>query len=623
MSEVTVITSTEVVRKLALLIASFLALSFAHAVLVPIFEGPDEVDNLTYIRYIDHEGHLVTPATEMTYELEHLSRGLLPPLWFLTMLPVYQALDCDQWAPAPVLSQDFLRSTTAQQATARAGGTEDDLLDTPLSRLFYRHGGDEAEGLGTFEGATGSVRILRMTSALWGALALLASWLTLRRVLGCGHRALWFTALLAWTPQLQFLSGNLTMDLTVAALGTLALWAMVEWIAGEGEPWRWGLLAGLFTGLCALTKLNGLVLIPVMVLAVLLASRQGRLSGKSLWISGLALGLVAGPYFFSSWAESGHPLWMWHYQGLSDYHNPPGFEPAVWNATGIWTYLQTIFLSWFADFGWMSVWFDAWISLPVMGVMILASAVGSYGILRRLRGNSMGARAASTVESRRAAATVFLFLAAVAIQLAELWFNLSFSQPQGRHLYPFLVAVIFPVGLGLERMRLLKPFALLSLALSLAAFPMLVDRLRPAGWNKAPGIAVTDMGRAPQPEILNTYASVRWLVDGDVSLSWPIAASDAVSGGPAPTLYWQTRPGFWYEAYLGLDNRDLQDLPWTESGILVRATSYFKEPLGGVFSIPEGFWQGLSPGQELSIQIVELTSAGEATGYSFRRRILR
>ena len=256
MSEATNTESAGVVRKLALLIASFLALAFAHAVLIPIFEGPDEVDNLTYIRYIDLEGHLVSPATEMTYELEHLSRGISPPLWFLMMLPIYQALDCDQWAPAPVLSPDFLRSSAAQQALAQAGGTVDDLLDAPFSRLLYRHGGDEAADLGTFEGATGSVRILRMTSALWGALALLASWLTLRRVLGCDHRALWFTALLAWTPQLQFLSGNLTMDLTVAALGTLALWAMVEWIAGEGEPWRWGLLAGLFTGLCALSKLN-------------------------------------------------------------------------------------------------------------------------------------------------------------------------------------------------------------------------------------------------------------------------------------------------------------------------------------------------------------------------------
>ena len=610
-------------RLLAGLVASFLALSFTHALMVPIFEGPDEPDNLTYIRYIDHEGHLVTPSTEMTYELEHLSRGLLPPLWFLATLPTYRALDCNTWVPTPVMSRDFLRNRHAQEAASAAGTSVEELLDAPMSRLFYRHGGDEASSQGIFEGAVGSFRLLRMTTALWGALALLASWLTLRRAFGCDRRALWFTALLAWTPQLQFLSGTLTMDLTVAAFGCLALWAMVEWIAGESSSWRWSMLAGLCVGLCALTKLNGLVLLPVFGLAALLAQRQGRANLATMGLSLASLLAVAGPYYISSWFESGHPLWMWHYQGISAYHNPTGLEPAVWNALGLWNYAQTLFLSWFADFGWMAVWFEGWISYPVMGLMLISGALGSLGLLRSLRSAFRWGGGDEGALDRRSAAMVFLFLTAVTIQLAELWFNLRFSQPQGRHLYPFLVAVIFPVGLGLERLRLLRPFAILSLVLSLAAFPMLVGRLRPEGWNEAPGIAATNAERAPMPEVLATNTTVRWLVDGAPSLSWPVAPSDAASGGPSPTLSWQTRPAHVYEVYLGIDNRDLIDLPWSESGILMRATAYVGAAIGGDFPIPEDFWQQLELGQELSFQVVELTPAGETAGYSIRRRILR
>ena len=320
---------------------------------------------------------------------------------------------------------------------------------------------------------------------------------------------------------------------------------------------------------------------------------------------------------------------MWHYQVTSTYHNPDGFEAVAWSGTRIWQYFQTIFLTWFADFGWASVWFPGWISFPVMGVMAAGGLHGSMLVVRRARlalsrseGQDRGS-ALGDSEHRRASAFAFLLAAAITIQLAEIWFNLHIPQPQGRHLYPFLVAVIFPVALGLERLRLLKPVALVSLVLSIAAFPMLVGRLRPVGWNQSPGMVMTDVDRKPRPFIRADEAAVSWLVEGRPSSNWPIDPRDAVTGGPPPQLNWQVRPDALYEVYLALDNPQMLDENWRKERSLLRGTVHAHAPLTGSYQVPADFWEKLEAGQELDLQILELGLDGKATGYSVRRHILR
>jgi hypothetical protein len=218
---------------------------------------------------------------------------------------------------------------------------------------------------------------------------------------------------------------------------------------------------------------------------------------------------------------------------------------------------------------------------------------------------------------------LFLFTAACTIQFAEVWFNLQVSQPQARHLYPFLVAVIFPVGVGLERLGLLKPIALFSLVLSIAALPMLLGRLRAEGWNESPGISVTDQARAPKPNLLAQDAKVYWLVNGQPILDHPIASSDQVSGGPPPSLAWEARPDHFYELYFAFGNPTMVNQIWSPTGGLFRVSEFAGRMIGGSFQFPTNIWDDLEPGLVLSLQVVELSGAGEATGFSLRRQITR
>ena len=83
----------------------------------------------------------------------------------------------------------------------------------------------------------------------------------------------------------------------------------------------------------------------------------------------------------------------------------------------------------------------------------------------------------------RTAGIGFVVFASLLILAAEVYFNLHFPQPQARHLYPFLAALVLAVGAGLDRLRLLRLAVVVQVALSAAALPALVGTLRPEGWN--------------------------------------------------------------------------------------------------------------------------------------------
>jgi hypothetical protein len=565
--------------RLWLVLGIFAALSVGHAVRVPMFEGPDEPSNLEYLRFIDTEGRLARPTTDVTGELEALERGILPPLWFLVTLPVYRELGAGEWTATPIRNPEFLRDTRSLSKAAAEGLSTEDILAAPRSRMQFLHGRDE---LAPRSDAVGDLIGLRLIAIPWAVLALLFSYLAIGRALGSRSRALGYTAFLAWTPQLQFISANINMDAMLAAMGALFFFAAVEWQHAQDDRRRlfFAALAGLAVGLAAEVKLNGLVLALPLAFAALPSLRARR--WREPLAAGLTLALSLAPFYLWGLVESGHPLWLWHYQTISPLHHPVGQAPAVWNLEGIWNYHLVLFLTWFADFGWTSIWFERWISYPMMALFALGAAVGCWRLFR-VRGES------------RFGLWLFFFGSGL-ILVAELWFNLNFSQAQGRHLYPFLTVVAFPVAFGLERLRLLWPASLALLALSLFAFPELVGRLRPEGWNEAGWVAVTDQGRAP-------------LLDAPGALAW--APGVVESSGPA--LAWETHPGHTYELLLTVDNPSFTDRPWAVDGLLLRSSVAFAMPLEGAAAVPADFWDALAPGAVLRFQVLELDLEGHLT----------
>jgi len=605
---------------LALLLASFALFGCLYAVWVPAFEGPDEPQNFQYLDFIATEGKLVTPTLELTHEMENLGRGIMPPLWFLVHLPVYHVLGMEAWEPAPVLNPEFLRHPDAVASFAERGLDLDAALALPNTRLHYLHGTDE--GVRGSDAVTDLVW-LRMTGVFWGVLALYFSFRALRLLFECERRALWFTALLAWTPQLQFISANVNMDAMLAASGAFFFWAALEWLRAPGRAIGWAIATGAAVGVAAHVKLNGLVLGVPLVLALVLRARSRSLAVVSQAPATRAMPLPSGsrrreslaaalacavslaPYYLHGLVRTGHPLWMWAYQKASPLHNPPGQAEAVWDLEGLWNYHLGLFLTWFADIGWASVWFPSWIALPVLLIFALGGAFGLVLCVRALtRGGSFSTRPGLAL----------VLGAFLAIFAAEFYFNSSIPQPQGRHLYPFLPVLLVPLGLGLERLHLLKPFAVLSLVLSVAAFPLLVDRLRPEGWNERSWVAVTDEGRVPVRDLADAEPTVQWssaMLDPTIAPGQPFHTD--LEGG---LLAWEARPGHTYELLLGVNNPGFEDAPWRPGVRLLRSSVTFGVPLAGTALLPPDFLASLPAGTELVFQVVELDAEGRTTGFS-------
>ena len=603
---------------LALLLASFALFGCLYAVWVPAFEGPDEPQNFQYLDFIATEGKLVTPTLELTHEMENLGRGIMPPLWFLVHLPVYHALGMEAWEPAPVLNPEFLRHPDAVASFAERGLDLDAALALPNTRLHYLHGADE--GVRGSDAAMDLVW-LRLTGVFWGVLALYCSYRSLRILLECDRRALWFTALLAWTPQLQFISANVNMDAMLAASGSFFFWAALEWLRSPGRAVGWAVAAGAAVGIAAHVKLNGLVLGVPLVFALLLrarsrgsASQAPAIQAVSLaagswrresFAAALACGVSLAPYYLYGLVRTGHPLWMWAYQKASPLHNPPGQAQAVWDLDGLWNYHLGLFLTWFADIGWASVWFPSWISLPLLLIFALGGGLGLGLCVRALtRGGPFSTRSGLAL----------VLGAFLAIFAAEFYFNSSIPQPQGRHLYPFLPVLLVPLGLGLERLRLLRPFAVVSFLLSVAAFPFLVERLRPEGWNERGWVAVTDEGRVPVRDFADEAPTVAWspaLLDPAGTAGQPLQTD--LAGG---VLAWEDRPGHTYELLLGVGNPDFEDVPWRPGVMLLRSSVTFGVPLAGTAVLPPDFLAGLSEGTELTFQVIELDAEGRTSGFS-------
>ena len=140
----------------------------------------------------------------------------------------------------------------------------------------------------------------RFPSALLAVALVAVTWALARRAYPQAPRAaLWAGFVLATNVQFFLLARAAVTDMTLALMLTSALLALYIWT--QTNRGRWIVLAGVMTGLAALTKGPvALVLIGLQTIAFLCLTRQAkRLLSPALW-GGFALCLVVGlPWFLA------------------------------------------------------------------------------------------------------------------------------------------------------------------------------------------------------------------------------------------------------------------------------------------------------------------------------------
>ena len=243
-----------------LILALYLALALVYGVVAPPFESPDEVGHFFAIKYIADHGRLPVPEKELSEEYLYGQEGTQPPLYYLvgaTVLRLSGVNTEDVWSylrvnphttcgsPHLVGNKGFLAHDPAREAFPWRGS----ILALHILRLY-----STALGLATVIGVYATARLCFPEQPLAAPLAL---------------------ALTAFNPQFLFVSAGVNNDNLVVPLCVWSLYLLLRAVR-RGLTISISVLTGALIGLAALTKMAGLLLLPLAALAILLAASLHR-----------------------------------------------------------------------------------------------------------------------------------------------------------------------------------------------------------------------------------------------------------------------------------------------------------------------------------------------------------
>jgi len=300
---------------LPIIIAAFLILGLIFSVTVPLFESPDEIWHFAFADHLAKGGGLPVFAEKKS---AFLREGGQPPLYYaavaLAILPFDRA-DFPNW----------VRFNASHPAVTR-GATS----DTP--NIFIHTAREDPP----WTGSVLAIHVARLVSLLFGALTLVGIYLVGRIVTGREDLALLGATLTAFTPQFVFICSSVNNDSLAAATATWVGIAALQISNVKCQiSKRYAVWVGIVLGLGLLSKLGGLILIPLVGLAFLIRwFRRRSLLKSEIWnlmfeiclVFGTAA-LVSGWWFVRNIALYGDPL------GWSVWLSDIGVRtptPAVW-----------------------------------------------------------------------------------------------------------------------------------------------------------------------------------------------------------------------------------------------------------------------------------------------------
>lgn len=434
------------------------ALNFAcWALITPPFQAPDEVDHFAYVQSVVERGE--GPAVSGATPLKRWSDAESLALEATAFMSDHEVADTGlPWTS--LAEQRFKHLYAIQRPSANdGGGYSTSAAHGPLYYLAL----SPAYLLARHDSTFSQLSLMRLTSALLGALAVLFAFLLGREL---APRRPWLgvlaALLVAYEPMYGFISGAVNNDVGVNAAAAAAAFLLVRALR-RGLTIPWGLFTGVVLVAMPLVKETGLSLYPVAVLALLAAlyqhhSRADLRGWLALVLGAIAmnevsvhvLSLLQPPAGSNGFQAIGSNTSSASYA----FHHIPEFLSYMWQlflpqlpfmgqhfATGgVPAYTIFIKRGWGA-FGWYDVFFPTWIYLLILAAMIVAIPLGAWAARREwgwIRCNWL------------AVATILLIPVAVVTGFEAAYYSpnaQTFIPTYGRYVFPAIVPLaIIVVG---------------------------------------------------------------------------------------------------------------------------------------------------------------------------------
>jgi len=275
------------------LLCVFALLATTDAVVVPLFEGPDEDDHFRYTKYLaDHRALPVQLFQAGGGEAGH--QGWQPPLYYALAALVISPID----------TSDYERRLQRNPAAALTG----DRACCGRNQYFHL----DAENF-PYQRTTLAVHLARGVTILFGLVTVAALYaLMLALFPGQRYLALATTAVAALNPSFLYSSALVSNDVPLVAFCTLTLWAMTKIVtrawSANGKTFA---LMGTFVAGGVLVKTTALGLIPLALAAMVFVAYRAR-AARMFVVGALAFALplivFCGWYFARNQILYGDPL---------------------------------------------------------------------------------------------------------------------------------------------------------------------------------------------------------------------------------------------------------------------------------------------------------------------------
>ncbi|MFO7320555.1 MAG: hypothetical protein DIU68_002400 [Chloroflexota bacterium] len=482
---------------LGLILGAFVVLALIYAWATPPLEASDELWHFGMVDVIADTGALPVqvPGVETAWEQE----GSQPPLYYALGALLVRSVDRSDF--------DNLREPNPHAKAGIPGASDNKNLvlhDTPHPPL---------------QGTALAVYLLRGLGVLLGCITVVAVYNAAWELASRQLIALVAAGITAFNPMFLFISASVNNDNLVTALNSLILWQMLVMLRRGFSPWRSLALAVLIM-LSSLSKLSGLVLVPVVALAGLWIAWQRR-DVRGLFVLG---GLMAVVWLVGAgW---------WYARNLTLYGELFGTQTMVAVAgprlepftlvtlleefegfrVGYWGWFGAVNITTFPGF------------YRVMDAVVILALVGLLLWLIRHRRHT-----------GRLIPVLLLALVLVTGSIALIGWTAQTYASQGRLLFPYVAATSPLLALGLDTLlrRLrdwLATFALAGVGL-LAAFAFVV-----------PFASIAPQYTPPLPlNTISTGAKPVYARFGDVALiAYETPDRRYEPGDNVPiTVYWQ------------------------------------------------------------------------------------
>ena len=397
----------------------FCSLGLVWNTTVPLFESPDEVWHYAYVKNVA-DGHGL-PVQNPDMEQPWRQEGSQPPLYYLTAALLTFWIDSDDF------SQLIWWNPFSERA--RPGQVDDN------QNIFVHTG---REGF-PYRGAVLAIHISRLLSLAMGAVTVLATYLIAAELFPRRREVVVGAAAInAFNPQFTFISGSVSNDAMVTAISSLALLLVVR-IVYRGISSRRVAILGVLVGLALLTKLSALALLPLSLVALIVAAwRQGSWAPLFRWgaIFLALIGLLAGWWYVRNWLLYGEPLGTatmlrtfgyWHQESLKDILRQRN--------------LREVEISFWATFGWGNIKVNPLIYKTLRFVTLLAGVGLAIGMVRALRKHKLDISPGSGI-------AILLLWVIIVFAAFVRWMQIT-SASLGRLLFPAISSISILLSWGL------------------------------------------------------------------------------------------------------------------------------------------------------------------------------